>query len=252
MRRLLLYVVLIGIIFHPLAMLAESADSTHTLLTDGARALEFGLRGLINFERFEGSTISLKKYNKRGKVYRIGLSFSARKNDLEGNQNYRSEFMDIDSTFEYNKETIDDYWSSSISIYTQYLHYFNPQDKFQSYLGVGPIIGYYQYYDHDKSWRDEDLYTGNNEVVYKQKNYHAGLMASAGVEWFCRRNISLIVEYNSKFIFTKQEDTTTYTRIRNTSIDDSTEYYTQTDKTENKRDNYSYSPYIKFGLAIRF
>ncbi len=166
-------------------------------LTDGAWALQFQIGSNFDLRSFEGTTISLKKFTGQSSAWRTGLSFDLRTQD-DDESGY------IDTTI-IPVRTVDNN-SFSIDAVVQRIFYTAPRSKTAFFFGVGPTGGYH----HAKLSQRIDYTNGgfaSNER--KENSWSAGLSTVMGVEWFLRRNLSLLAEYGMVIDYTHNKRTTT-------------------------------------------
>ncbi len=166
-------------------------------LTDGAWALQFQIGSNFDLRSFEGTTISLKKFTGRSSAWRTGLSFSLRTqdDDLSGY---------IDTTIS-PVRTVDNN-TFSIDAVIQRIFYTAPRSKTAFFFGVGPTGGY----RHGKLSQRTDYTDGRfTSSERKENSWSVGLSTVMGVEWFLRRNLSLLAEYGMVIDYTHNKRTTT-------------------------------------------
>ena len=258
-HRQLILSILCYLTLSPTIMIAEApSSSTGKLLNSGAGALEFQIKNLKIYS-FEGGTISYKKYLKGSKAFRVGISLVNSRKSEEQDRRIENDFITIDSTIAYTDQSsvFSDFYE--ISINTQYLRYFNPHDDFHSYIGLGPILGiglsssentsvrYLALINVSKTPGRRRRATGRGVVP---RSIFTGITASMGVEWSCRKNISLLAEYHAAFLIGKRtyksssKQTNKYVNGNNGYIITST----------TKLDGYFYSvnSSVRLGISIHF
>ncbi|MBU0712119.1 hypothetical protein KKA87_09400 [bacterium] len=215
------------------------------------RALEFKLSNLISLNSFQGNTISYKKYCGDGRAYRLGLTMGINGNTINADKKYTYDCQDIDSIYSELYDDEDVATDVSFNIYLQRLRYFNPDSRFQSFYGYGPMIGYTYSNDQDKMWSDEPS-SNNTKRVLKYNDYFIGATISLGVEWFCLKNISLLAEYNSYFYFAYRDEDYSYTRMYSTNIDNEKVWFKSINSYTQIKRFFNYYDYVKLGVAIQF
>lgn len=258
-HRQLLLSILCYLTLSPTIMIAEEpSSSTGTLLNSRAGALEFRIRNLKIYS-FEGGTISYKKYLKGSKAFRVGISLVNSRKSEEQDRSIENDFITIDSTiaYTYQSSVSSDFYE--ISINTQYLCYFNPHDNFYSYIGLGPILGIGLSGSENPSVRDLEF---NNVSRISRRRRRStgrsviprfiftGITASMGVEWFCRKNISLLAEYHAAFLIGtriyKATSKQTYKSVNGNYG------YIITSTTELDGYFYSVNSSVRLGISIHF
>lgn len=265
-HRHLILSILCYLTLSPTIMIAEApSNCTGKLLNSRAGALEFRIQNLKIYS-FEGGTISYKKYLKGSKAFRVGISLVNSRLSEEQDRSVENDFITIDSTIAYTSQSSVSSGFYEISINTQYLRYFNPQDDFHSYIGFGPILGIGLSSSENTSVRNPVLnsvrYLALNNVGRKFRKPRAtnrsvipssiftGITTSMGVEWFCRKNISLLAEYHAAFLIGRRiyESSSKQT---NKSVNGNNGYII-TSTAELDGYFYSVNSSVRLGISIHF
>jgi len=201
----------------------------------------------------------------------VGISLVNSRKSEEQDRSVENDFITIDSTIAYTSQSSVFSNFYEISINTQYLRYFNPQDDFYSYIGLGPILGIGLSSSENTLIQDPVLSSSENmpiqeialnnvsKISRKQRatnrsvipsSIFTGITASMGVEWFCRKNISLLAEYHAAFLIGR--------RIYESSSKQTNKYvngnngYIITSTAELDGYFYSVNSSVRLGISIHF
>jgi opacity protein-like surface antigen len=202
-------------------------------LTDGAWALQFQINSHFTVQSFEGTTFSLKKFTGDRTAWRAGLSLNLSTQDDD-----QTGFSDtlISPTY-----TVDNN-AFSVNAVIHRVFYTAPRSKTAFFFGVGPTGGY----GHAKLSQRRDYPDGRFTSAKREDNsWSAGLSAVMGVEWFLRRNLSLLAEYGTVIEYTHNKRTTT-----NVTYDLARTRVTQ-QETISKRFQFD-DQAVKFGFSLYF
>lgn len=145
---------------------AQPADSSRlNSLAAGSWSLQFQLGSNFSLQSLDGMFFA-KYHLSEHNAFRAGISFSGETASQEVPT----------STLQTNKNL-------NLGIAIQYLHYFYTESDLSLYGGVGPrFFLNHSVYDYSLS-------------SDRQTNWSLGIRVSVGVEWFVKRNISLLAEH---------------------------------------------------------
>ncbi len=215
-------------------LFAQKSDSGKTKpFQFPKKSLQFAIDNNFTIRSFQGALISAKYHFSNQTAFRIGISVSGH----AYGEDYSKNVTNNDSMV---IATDDERQYLYLMIHSQFLHYFNPDDDIKLYAGLGPYFS-----------ANIDLFkTGKVEVA---DNYHytpprkrnttslqSGISTVYGVEWFFRKNMSLLAEYGFVFYYFYYESKKAY------SIHDN-----RTEEIK-KRNGWSLINRFHFGVSVYF
>jgi len=193
----------------------------------GKYALQFQISQDFTLSNFLGSVISGKYHLTNKNAIRIGLGFSTTMGNQSSATQYSSGESDANNVSESNNQSFD--------ITAQYMITPVISDKIRFYCGAGPKFGL----SFSKTNNTSNVVNAA-QYVDKQntKGYSAGVMCSAGVEWFFSSKMSLCAEYGLTYVYSYTKNTRDYNGS-----------HTTTQETY----NYSFNGNnVRFGLSVYF
>ena len=202
----------------------ESPDSSNIK----KKSLQFNIDNLNNLiEPFQGALISLNYHIDKTLSFRIGMNAAFHNEDYEQEE---------------QSSTINTNSSKSFSISAQFLNYKISNSKISHYYGIGPTF-IYGYSESKKN------YPEGNSMKYQKdisRTFVCGALASYGLEWHFRKEMSVFAEYGAELEceFYEQETKNEYN-----------EDYSQNNKTTHplKKTNWDFkSSGAVLGLSIYF
>jgi len=219
--------ILLALFFVNSTLAQPSADSLkNTSFEFGKSSLQFGLGSYFTIGSYKGTIFSGKYHFSNKVALRTGISLTAYNDD----QNINSEYRDNDSLFSsINSERND----VQLSFESLVLYYLNPQAEIKFYFGLGPYFSY----SYDERVSDEGINSTPFRKVTLDKTIAFGLSTAYGIEWFFKKDMSLIADYGFKVRYFE----------RKRQIED-----LFTEKTT-KNTGYSFGQnYVKAGISIYF
>jgi opacity protein-like surface antigen len=228
-----------GLLFTMCFVIAWSAESSAQEtkgvadLTDGAWALQFQINSNFTVRSFEGTTFSLKKFTGDNTAWRLGLSLSLRTQD-DDQTGFSGALIGPTYTVDNN--------SFSINAVIHRVFYTAPRSKTAFFFGIGPTGGSsHAKLSQRRDYPDSRFTSSERE----DDSWSAGLSAVMGVEWFLRKNLSLLAEYGTVAEYTHNERTTTDVsyNLLQTSVAEQ--------KTVSKRFAFD-DQAVKFGVSLYF
>ena len=192
----------------------------------GKYALQFQISQNFTLGNFLGSVISGSYHLTNTSSVRIGLSYTGTMDNTDK--------MNNNDSLSNLENTTNDVNSTSIDLMVQYLVATPVTNNILFYWGAGPRGGVI----FSKTTNNHTQTATQNYANSEKKNgWSAGAMASAGVEWFFSRQMSLLAEYGISYLYTYTKTTTTSGQ------------YTY----EIKEYNYSLGgSSVRFGLSVYF
>ncbi len=165
----------------------------------GSKALIFQIKDL-NLRAIEGALLSYKQHISDKSALRLGLNVGR----LSIDNDYESKVNLIQQeTGERKSETNNTKSTNELSIHLVYLRTNGNAKTVNLYYGLGPAAVY-------RKIKDKTYYDGRSRISSDKETYKsAGLLGILGIEWFVRKEISLVAEYSLSAMFYKEkgEDT---------------------------------------------
>ncbi|MBI5214218.1 MAG: hypothetical protein HY960_00535 [Ignavibacteriae bacterium] len=170
---------LIAIFLSVLCFVGSSSgqtDTTQGLDMEGKLALSFQLGGYLQISSFDGSLLSIKKMINNESAWRMGIGLSG--SHTEGEE------------IRYSDYSVQENDDSRLSVYLTLSkqNYFNNNEKFRGYYGIGGRT------DYQHAW-------GTDVEGYSRETIKFGPSGYLGVEWLVNRQISLTCEYGAYLYF---------------------------------------------------
>ena len=191
----IILILIIICISHLELLLSQETDSTDKKAPFHFNKHSVQFRFVYNFSLsdFQGSLLSYKYhfYDKIALRFGIGLglqdlSTTEEKTNLSGDSSY----ITIESEGGRN----------GIDIISQIVYYFTPEKEIKLYAGLGPCYSYLEVKeDISKIDTINIVYASIHEISSRKYDY--GLSMIYGVEWFFRKNMSLLGEYGFRFYY---------------------------------------------------
>ena len=195
----------------------QAQDSTKELnsLKPGAWALQFGIGGNFTLTSFQGASFAAKYHLSESSAVRAGISIGGNTGDATG-----SSTMNQTDTITYLGSQNKSSNNQALNFMLQYLWYANPKGVIHFYTAIGTSLLYY---------RQSDNQDGSTTLVgtagyvswttssYVTKQWGAGVVGAAGVEWFPAQWLSLRAEYGEGIQYQWASSTTTETSSLSTS-----------------------------------
>jgi hypothetical protein len=210
-----------------LLFISPSLNAQDPTSLAGKYALQFQVSQNFTLSSFMGSVISGKYHLTNKNAIRIGLGFSSTMGNQSSVTQYSSGASDVNNVSEGNSQSVD--------ITAQYMITPVISDKIRFYCGAGPKFGL-----NFSKINNTSNAVNTSQYIDKQntKGYSAGIMCSAGVEWFFSSKMSLCAEYGLTYVYSYAKITGDYNGS-----------YTATQET------YKYSfdgNNVRFGLSVYF
>jgi hypothetical protein len=160
-------------------------------------SLQFSLNQYSGLRSFEGGLLSAKYHFSNQLAMRLGID--SRLSNSE--DNIKSEEVETDSLIsKYNRTST----KNTVMILSTFLYYFNPSDEFKLFTGTGPILGI-----STRTQNEANSFTAfTNSKDNESLTYSAGLRFVFGLEWFFRKNMSLLAQYGFQALYSWSETET--------------------------------------------
>jgi len=174
--------------------ISSPQDDSYLDSLDGKFALQFQINDNFKLSSFQGTTFSGKYHFSNRDAFRLGLSLEF------GDAETESELTRLDTVnIDKSRSEIK---SFSITIKTQYVHYFTITNDISFFGGIGPFVNFFD-------WKiDAEINEEGNEMKREsQRNgFSTGMDMLLGVEWWFHKSMSLSAEYGLKFSYSSSED----------------------------------------------
>jgi len=227
--RMVLFILLM-----PAFLMAQTNDSSKTEpFHFPKKSLQFAIGNNFTIKNFQGALISAKYHFSDQSAFRIGIGLTGNAFDV----NYSKNITSNDSLV---VATEDEEQYLRLTIQSQFLHYFNPGEDIKVYAGLGPYISLNLNLTENEKLQTADNYQYVPPRKRNTTTLASGICAAYGLEWFFRKNMSLLAEYGFNFYYFYYESKYTY------SIHDN-----RTEEIK-KRNGWSFSNLYHFGLSIYF
>jgi len=169
-------------------------DDKNTNFNFGKNSFQFRISSNFTLTDFQGSLVSYKYHLTNKLAFRFGVGIGVENNTYE-DENVRISGDSIHISVESDGERKD------MDLISQLVYYFKPEKEIKLYAGIGPL---YSYYERKENHNITRIDTNNtiysvNEINYKISDY--GISTAYGLEWFFRKNMSLLAEYGFRFCY---------------------------------------------------
>jgi hypothetical protein len=232
------FVIVLSLILLTSIKLNAQTEEKDNSLEAGKWALQFQINNNFTLSSFQGAIISAKYHFADSKAIRFGIGGNYSFNEVNTGNSQDTAFS------YYGKEN--DTRNYSISIYTQYLSYVNPDKEVLLFWGIGPIIQYEKSTLNQTSQDSNSYISTKSDVAYNSHIWGFGATAVLGVEWFAGKSFSLHAEYGTILLYNWGEN------IQNTTNQSSQYREINVNSSQNNR-RWGFGPSsVKFGLSVYF
>ncbi|MFQ6674987.1 MAG: hypothetical protein ACE5LH_01440 [Fidelibacterota bacterium] len=228
----------------------QASDTVSSGVPAGSHALEFQVRNLVSLSSFSGTTVSYKRYL-IGHAFRIGISMSHSSTDGTGGRKEEWIFSELDSLESVEFDVRTNQRRTSSEVLGQFLFYGLRRTPFDTYWGVGPVLGYESRVSDRERWpQDTTGYDPSRYYEYQihmvWENFYGGVVASVGVEWVWRTHLTLVAEYTSTAKYGSSRSRDEERRMGRYRVGESIVKYIQ------ESDESISGPFIRFSSGVKF
>ncbi len=169
------------------------SDSTHhkQAFVFPKKSLQFSVSTYSGLRSFEGGLISAKYHFSNSWAFRFGLDASMN----ISHSNKKHEYLSNDSLQNTN-ENEKDLARNNFMFVSSFIHYFNPNDAFKFYAGIGPVFGI-----SPRTSNIENIDPPVSSSTQTLYHYQLGIQTEYGLEWFFRKNMSLMAQYGFRALY---------------------------------------------------
>ena len=155
------------------------------------KSLQFSVHTYNGLGTFEGGLISAKYHLSNTLAFRFGLDASmSMSNTNKKKDGFYGDSLNI------TNENQADIARNSFMFVSAFIHYFNPNDAFKLYAGIGPVFGV-NFRSRNTEYIDPQGSDSDNTLT----QYSVGLQTEYGLEWFFRKNMSLMAQYGFRVLY---------------------------------------------------
>ena len=232
------FVIVLSLILLTSMQLNAQTEEKDNSLEAGKWALQFQINNNFTLSSFQGAIISAKYHLTDSKAIRFGVG-----------GNYTFDEVNVgnsqDNTISYSGQE-NDIKNYSISIFTQYLSYINPDKEVLLFWGIGPIIQYNKTAQNQTSQNNNSNISSRSDVTNNSHKWGLGTSAVLGVEWFAGKSFSLHAEYGVILLYNWGET------VNNSITINSQNYSASVNASQNERSWYFSGNSVRFGLSVYF
>jgi len=157
-------------------------------------SLQFSVVDFFRISSFQGATLSYKYHFSDRLALRVGVGLRG----SQDNGDFKYERNTDTTSFKYDTERN----NTNIDITSQLIYYFSPYKQIKVYAGMGPYFLIGNSSDEKKNFStDPTTNYSYNLRNYKTTHYEIGVSAVYGLEWFFKKNMSLLAEYSSRLSY---------------------------------------------------